>query len=161
MSARATTRAALKTVQRQLHQQHSGSSPPVPVATEADGHTDAGHHDCRHAAAELLQHLRARAAVLDGRQKALKVTANALYGFTGAQASPLQCAPLADSCLALGAATCRSAAAAIGEALDKQQLGPKGHGGKVRGVLTAAAVWTRVVAEMFCCFPVPQLRLLT
>ena len=41
-------------------------------------------------------------AVLDSRQKALKLTANALYGFTGAQASPLQCVPLADSCLAMG-----------------------------------------------------------
>ena len=47
------------------------------------------------------------AAVLDSRQKALKLTANALYGFTGAGASPLQCVPLADSCLALGAAACR------------------------------------------------------
>lgn len=48
-------------------------------------------------------------AVLDSRQKALKVTANALYGFTGAQASNLQCAPLADSCLAMGAASTRTA----------------------------------------------------
>jgi DNA polymerase delta subunit 1 len=128
MSARASTRAALKSVQKQLQQQQNSTLPP-PAA--AGGNVGPGHHDNRHAAAELLQHLKARAAVLDGRQKALKVTANALYGFTGAQASPLQCAPLADSCLALGAATCRSAAAAIGEALDHQQLGPKGKGGKV------------------------------
>ncbi|GMH36104.1 hypothetical protein BSKO_03972 [Bryopsis sp. KO-2023] len=47
--------------------------------------------------------------VLDGRQKALKTVANAMYGFTGAQASPLQCVPLADSCLALGASTCKRA----------------------------------------------------
>lgn len=46
-------------------------------------------------------------AVLDSRQKALKVTANALYGFTGAGASPLQCIQLADSCLAYGAQSCR------------------------------------------------------
>ncbi|KAK9916419.1 hypothetical protein WJX75_002409 [Coccomyxa subellipsoidea] len=51
----------------------------------------------------------AQMAVLDSRQKALKLTANALYGFTGAQASPLQCVPLADSCLALGAQSCRNA----------------------------------------------------
>ena len=41
-------------------------------------------------------------AILDSRQKALKLTANALYGFTGAMASPLQSVPLADGCLALG-----------------------------------------------------------
>lgn len=45
--------------------------------------------------------------MLDSRQKALKVTANALYGFTGAAASPLQCIQLADSCLAYGAQSCR------------------------------------------------------
>jgi DNA polymerase delta subunit 1 len=50
--------------------------------------------------------------VLDSRQKALKVTANALYGFTGAGASPLQCIQLADSCLAFGAQGCRYAKAA-------------------------------------------------
>ena len=50
-----------------------------------------------------------------------QVTANALYGFTGAQTSPLQCVPMADSCLAYGAAACRralqvlEAAAASGE----------------------------------------------
>lgn len=49
----------------------------------------------------------ARRAVLDARQRALKVTANAAYGFTGAQASPLQCVALADSCLAYGAQACR------------------------------------------------------
>lgn len=41
-------------------------------------------------------------AILDSRQKALKLTANALYGFTGAMASPLQSVALADGCLALG-----------------------------------------------------------
>jgi hypothetical protein len=55
-----------------------------------------------------------------------------VQGFTGAQASPLQCAPLADSCLALGAASCRAAAAAISTALQQGQLGPKGQAGKVR-----------------------------
>jgi hypothetical protein len=62
MSARATTRAALKGVQqqqRQVEQQQGASS--------------------------ASQALAARAAVLDGRQKALKLTSNALYGFTGAQ----------------------------------------------------------------------------
>lgn len=47
------------------------------------------------------------------------------------QASPLQCAPIADSCLAMGAATCRAAAAAINKAIEEQQLGPKAAGGKV------------------------------
>jgi DNA polymerase family B len=41
--------------------------------------------------------------------RAAQVTANALYGFTGAQVSMLQCAPMADSCLALGAASTRRA----------------------------------------------------
>lgn len=47
------------------------------------------------------------------------------------QASPLQCAAIADSCLAMGAATCRAAAAAINTAIQQQQLGPKAAGGKV------------------------------
>eukprot|EP00878_Enallax_costatus_P026203 GHUV01028089.1.p1 GENE.GHUV01028089.1~~GHUV01028089.1.p1 ORF type:complete len:143 (-),score=42.54 GHUV01028089.1:627-1055(-) len=137
MSARATTRSSLKTVQKQLQQQQEVLSPlssATPAAAAVGGLP--GHQDSRHAAAAAVQQLKARSAVLDGRQKALKVTANALYGFTGAQASPLQCAPLADSCLALGAATCRSAAAAIGEALDKGLLGSKGQGGKVGSRIT-------------------------
>ncbi|KXZ42077.1 hypothetical protein GPECTOR_210g420 [Gonium pectorale] len=76
----------------------------------------------------------AAAAVLESRQKALKVTANALYGFTGAGASPLQCVPLADSCLALGAAACRGAIAAISAALAPGRggpLGPAAEGGRV------------------------------
>ncbi|KIZ06809.1 hypothetical protein MNEG_1145 [Monoraphidium neglectum] len=70
-------------------------------------------------------------AVLEGRQKALKLTANALYGFTGAQASPLQCVPLADSCLALGAAACRGAVARIAALIQEGTLGPKAAGGRV------------------------------
>lgn len=70
-------------------------------------------------------------AVLDGRQKALKLTANALYGFTGASASPLQCVPLADSCLAYGAHTCRRAVELIQQLVVEGQLGPKAEGGRV------------------------------
>lgn len=55
-------------------------------------------------------------AVLDARQRALKITANALYGFTGAGASQLQCVPLADSCLAYGAQSCRQERGVLGRA---------------------------------------------
>ncbi|MCO5600345.1 hypothetical protein L7F22_054456 [Adiantum nelumboides] len=48
-------------------------------------------------------------AVFDGRQKALKLCSNALYGFTGAGASPQQALPIADSCLSMGAAACKRA----------------------------------------------------
>ncbi|KAJ3042139.1 DNA polymerase delta catalytic subunit [Rhizophlyctis rosea] len=34
--------------------------------------------------------------ILNGRQQALKVSANAIYGFTGSQSSPLQCLPIAE-----------------------------------------------------------------
>lgn len=57
--------------------------------------------------------LEARRSVLDARQKALKVCANALYGFTGAAASPLQCGPLAEACIHTGAVLCRAAKAHI------------------------------------------------
>ncbi|KAI5084309.1 hypothetical protein GOP47_0000478 [Adiantum capillus-veneris] len=48
-------------------------------------------------------------AVFDARQKALKLCSNALYGFTGAGASPQQALPIADSCLSMGAASCKHA----------------------------------------------------
>jgi DNA polymerase delta subunit 1 len=73
----------------------------------------------------------AQRAVLDSRQKALKVTANALYGFTGATASPLQCVPLADSCLAYGAQSCRRAKEVLESAATSGQLRPAGRGAKV------------------------------
>lgn len=44
-----------------------------------------------------------------------QLCANALYGFTGAQTSMLQCLPLADSCLAMGAASTRRAVDTIHE----------------------------------------------
>ena len=50
-----------------------------------------------------------RRAVLEGRQRSLKLVANAMYGFLGANASPLRCIQLADSCLAFGAQACRKA----------------------------------------------------
>jgi DNA polymerase delta subunit 1 len=74
---------------------------------------------------------RGRRLVLDGRQRALKVTANALYGFTGATASPLQCAPLADACLSYGAAACRAAVETIGALAASGELGPAAEGGRV------------------------------
>ena len=73
----------------------------------------------------------ARRAVLDSRQKALKVTANALYGFTGAQASQLQCVPLADSCLAYGAESCRRAKEVLEHAAANGRLGPSGSEARV------------------------------
>ncbi|KXS19990.1 hypothetical protein M427DRAFT_399532 [Gonapodya prolifera JEL478] len=41
--------------------------------------------------------------VLNGRQTALKVCANAIYGFTGAKDSKLQCLPIAESTILFGA----------------------------------------------------------
>jgi hypothetical protein len=46
---------------------------------------------------------------LDGRQRALKLCANAAYGFAGAAASPVQCVALAEAVLLHGAAMCRAA----------------------------------------------------
>jgi DNA polymerase elongation subunit (family B) len=59
------------------------------------------------------------------------VTANALYGFTGAAASPLQCVPLADSCLALGAASCRRAVDLIPQLAAEGALGEAGARARV------------------------------
>ncbi|KAJ3280432.1 DNA-directed DNA polymerase delta, partial [Borealophlyctis nickersoniae] len=42
--------------------------------------------------------------VLNGRQQALKVSANAIYGFTGAKDSKLQCLPIAETTILYGAA---------------------------------------------------------
>lgn len=41
--------------------------------------------------------------VLDGRQRAIKVAANAVYGATGAPSSKLQCLPIAETTIVLGA----------------------------------------------------------
>lgn len=54
-----------------------------------------------------------QAATLELRQKSLKLAANAAYGFIGAGASPLQCLPVADACLGLGALACRTAIVAV------------------------------------------------
>ncbi|CAI5973996.1 unnamed protein product [Closterium sp. NIES-65] len=86
--------AARKDTQRRL------STPPhaprtAQVATGAMG-------------AEAAMSAEERAA-LDGRQRALKLCANALYGFTGSNASPLRTVAVADSCLGLGAAACMHA----------------------------------------------------
>ncbi len=49
----------------------------------------------------------------------------------GAQASPLQCVPLADSCLALGAASCRAAVEALHAAAAGGELGDAGRDARV------------------------------
>lgn len=49
----------------------------------------------------------------------------------GAQASPLQCVPLADSCLALGAASCRAAVEALHAAASQGELGDLGRDARV------------------------------
>ncbi len=46
---------------------------------------------------------------LEGRQRALKLCANACYGFAGAATSPVQSVPLAEAVLLHGAAVCRRA----------------------------------------------------
>ncbi|KAJ3058330.1 DNA-directed DNA polymerase delta, partial [Quaeritorhiza haematococci] len=40
--------------------------------------------------------------ILNGRQLALKISANAIYGFTGAKESKLQCLPIAESTILHG-----------------------------------------------------------
>lgn len=61
-------------------------------------------------------------AVLDARQKALKLCSNALYGFTGAGASPQQALPLADSCLSLGAAACKHAVELVNSTFENAKV---------------------------------------
>lgn len=41
-------------------------------------------------------------AVLDGRQLALKISANSVYGFTGAQVGQLPCLPISSSVTSFG-----------------------------------------------------------
>jgi hypothetical protein len=75
MSARATTRGALKGVQKELQQARQAQQQQQgQQAGSSAAAVDASRH-----AGESLMRLTARAAVLDGRQKALKLTANALY----------------------------------------------------------------------------------
>lgn len=70
-------------------------------------------------------------AVLDSRQKALKLTSNAVYGFTATKISPLQCPEAADSCLAIGAQSCRRAKEIVEAAGRDGRLGPHGAGARV------------------------------
>ncbi|KAL0056285.1 hypothetical protein WJX82_009537 [Trebouxia sp. C0006] len=70
-------------------------------------------------------------AILDSRQKALKLTANALYGFTGAMASPLQSTALADGCLALGSQATQHARETLEAVAAQGKLGKAGRGGKI------------------------------
>lgn len=49
----------------------------------------------------------------------------------GAQTSPLQCIPLADSCLAYGAQACRTAISAVERARHEGSLDPLGRGARV------------------------------
>lgn len=62
--------------------------------------------DARRAVQQQLEKGRASGGVspgalasLDSRQRALKLCSNALYGFTGSNASPQQCIAVADACL--------------------------------------------------------------
>ncbi|KAL4423537.1 hypothetical protein ABPG77_006560 [Micractinium sp. CCAP 211/92] len=70
-------------------------------------------------------------AVLDGRQKALKLTSNAVYGFTATKISPLQCPEAADSCLAMGRESTSRAKELVEHAGREGRLGPHGAGAQV------------------------------
>jgi Sec-independent protein translocase protein TatA len=79
MSARATTRGALKGVQKELQQaRHAQQQQQQQQQGQQAGSSAAAADANKHAGDSVLR-LTARAAVLDGRQKALKLTANALY----------------------------------------------------------------------------------
>jgi DNA polymerase delta subunit 1 len=82
MAARAVTRASLRAAQDQLQSLVQGDSSVSSSAGGAPTHTDNAPSDRSIDTATLM----AQIAVLDGRQKALKLAANALYGFTGTHA---------------------------------------------------------------------------
>jgi hypothetical protein len=52
----------------------------------------------------------------------VQLCSNALYGFTGAGASPQQALPLADSCLSLGAASCKRAVELVRTSFERAQV---------------------------------------
>ena len=83
-------------------------STPVSGASSADGALQ-----CRELTQVCLRPGRAAGRVIGVLGGRVQLVSNALYGFTGAQTSPLQCLPLADSCLALGAASMRTALATV------------------------------------------------
>lgn len=66
----------------------------------------------------------ARAAVLDGRQLALKVSANSVYGFTGAATGPLHCMQICASVTAFG----REAILKSAELVEATYTVAKGYG---------------------------------
>ncbi|KAL4424029.1 hypothetical protein ABPG75_001330 [Micractinium tetrahymenae] len=70
-------------------------------------------------------------AVLDGRQKALKLTSNAVYGFTATKISPLQSPEAADSCLAIGRESTSRAKDLVEQVGREGRLGPHGAGARV------------------------------
>ncbi|CAI7876645.1 unnamed protein product [Closterium sp. NIES-53] len=92
--------AARKDTQRRL------STPPHAPCTGGEGAMAGGGMAATGAEAAMSAE---EQAALDGRQRALKLCANALYGFTGSNASPLRTVAVADSCLGLGAAACMHA----------------------------------------------------
>jgi DNA polymerase elongation subunit (family B) len=87
MSARATTRGALKGVQKELQQSRQAQQQQQQQGQQAD--SSAADADANKHAGDSVLRLTARAAVLDGRQKALKLTANALYVSVGCSFSTL------------------------------------------------------------------------
>ena len=65
---------------------------------------------------------------LDSRQRALKLCANAAYGFAGAATSPVQSVPVAEAVLLHGAAMCRRAIALAESPKMAEDMGLKAKG---------------------------------